>query len=49
MDSAARGVIDAYKLGESGSTWLATNDRPVIDISPTVKKAYDLLSEHVFN
>ncbi|XP_072943559.1 uncharacterized protein [Epargyreus clarus] len=46
-ESAARGVIDAYKQGESGSSWLATHDEPVKDITTTVKKAYDLLSAHV--
>ncbi|KOB71662.1 putative alcohol dehydrogenase, partial [Operophtera brumata] len=30
------------------NTWIATNDRPVKDITATVKKAYDLMSVHVF-
>ncbi|KAM3963420.1 LOW QUALITY PROTEIN: 15-hydroxyprostaglandin dehydrogenase [NAD(+)]-like [Aphomia sociella] len=44
-ESAARGLVDAYKKGESGSTWLVMEDKPVKDITENVKKAYDILSE----
>ncbi|KOB64820.1 putative alcohol dehydrogenase, partial [Operophtera brumata] len=47
-ESAAQGVVDAFKLAESGSTWLSTSNRPVRDITATVQKAYGILSELVF-
>ncbi|XP_073944300.1 15-hydroxyprostaglandin dehydrogenase [NAD(+)]-like [Choristoneura fumiferana] len=45
-ESAAKGVIEAYKLGKSGSTWLATRDLPVRDISDNITKAYEIMGEH---
>ncbi|XP_050345168.1 alcohol dehydrogenase 1-like [Nymphalis io] len=48
VESAARGVVDAIKHGESGSTWLSIADKPVRDITSTIKKAYGILSELVF-
>lgn len=45
-ESAAQGLVDAYKQAESGSTWLATNDNPAKDITGVVTKAYDLLYVH---
>ncbi|XP_063620861.1 15-hydroxyprostaglandin dehydrogenase [NAD(+)]-like [Cydia splendana] len=46
MESAAKGIIEAYKRGESGSTWLATRDEPVKDITEDIRKAYDILAVH---
>ncbi|XP_059050156.1 15-hydroxyprostaglandin dehydrogenase [NAD(+)]-like [Achroia grisella] len=43
--SAAVGLIEAYKKGKSGSTWLAVKDKPVRDITENVTKAYEILSE----
>ncbi|XP_046964947.1 15-hydroxyprostaglandin dehydrogenase [NAD(+)]-like [Vanessa cardui] len=48
VESAARGVVDAIKQGESGSTWLSIADRPVRDVTSTIKKAYGILSELVY-
>ncbi|CAH2086750.1 unnamed protein product [Euphydryas editha] len=46
-ESAARGVIDALKQGESGTTWLAIADKPVRNVTETVKKAYGILTDLV--
>ncbi|XP_061712002.1 15-hydroxyprostaglandin dehydrogenase [NAD(+)]-like isoform X1 [Cydia pomonella] len=46
MESAAKGIVEAYKRGESGSTWLATRDEPVKDITGDIRKAYDILAVH---
>nr|AXY94771.1 alcohol dehydrogenase AD1 [Galleria mellonella] len=48
-ESAARGLIEAYKKGKSGSTWLATTNRPVKDITNNIKRAYEIMSEDVFD
>ncbi|XP_047504852.1 15-hydroxyprostaglandin dehydrogenase [NAD(+)]-like [Pieris napi] len=45
--SAATGLIDACKRGDSGSVWLANDNKPVEDITPVVKKAYGLLTSLV--
>ncbi|XP_063531710.1 odorant receptor 46a-like isoform X1 [Cydia strobilella] len=47
MESAAQGVIDAYKKGSSGSTWIATRDLPAKDITDNVNRAYEILGEHI--
>ncbi|XP_026317309.1 dehydrogenase/reductase SDR family member 11-like [Hyposmocoma kahamanoa] len=44
-ESAAQGVIDAYKLGESGSTWLVNAGEPAADITSAVTRAYEIMSE----
>ncbi|CAH3893674.1 unnamed protein product [Pieris brassicae] len=44
-NSAATGLIDACKRGDSGSIWLVNNNKPVEDITPVVKKAYALLTD----
>ncbi|XP_026317166.1 15-hydroxyprostaglandin dehydrogenase [NAD(+)]-like [Hyposmocoma kahamanoa] len=46
-ESAARGVIDAYKQGESGSTWLLNADKPAADITHAVTKAYQIMGEGI--
>ncbi|XP_073944308.1 15-hydroxyprostaglandin dehydrogenase [NAD(+)]-like [Choristoneura fumiferana] len=46
MESAAKGVIDAYKKGASGSTWVASRDLPAVDITDNVDRAYQILGEH---
>ncbi|CAH2234368.1 jg5358 [Pararge aegeria aegeria] len=48
VESAAQGVVDALKRGESGSTWLAINDKPVRDVTDVIKKGYGVLSKLVF-
>ncbi|XP_047988192.1 15-hydroxyprostaglandin dehydrogenase [NAD(+)]-like [Leguminivora glycinivorella] len=45
IDSAAAGVVSAYKQAASGSTWLATRDLPVRDITNNVVRAYEILGE----
>ncbi|CAF4844795.1 unnamed protein product [Pieris macdunnoughi] len=46
-NSAATGLIEACKRGDSGSVWLVINNKPVEDITPVVKKAYGLLTSLV--
>ncbi|XP_061711996.1 15-hydroxyprostaglandin dehydrogenase [NAD(+)]-like [Cydia pomonella] len=47
VESAAQGVIDAYKKGCSGSTWIATRDLPAMDITDNINRAYDILGEDI--
>ncbi|XP_047988189.1 15-hydroxyprostaglandin dehydrogenase [NAD(+)]-like [Leguminivora glycinivorella] len=47
MESAAQGVIDSYKIGSSGSTWIVTRDLPAKDITDNVDRAYEILGEHM--
>ncbi|XP_072943893.1 15-hydroxyprostaglandin dehydrogenase [NAD(+)]-like [Epargyreus clarus] len=47
VDSAVRGLIEAYEKGDSGSTWLVTSGRPAEDITVNVKKAYQILVQGV--
>lgn len=49
VESAATGLIEVCKRGESGSVWLVKNDKPGVEITPVVKKAYSLLTETVTN
>ncbi|XP_053625217.1 farnesol dehydrogenase-like isoform X2 [Plodia interpunctella] len=44
-ETAANGLIDAYKHGDNGSTWLSTKDRPVKDITEEVTMAYKILTD----
>lgn len=44
-ESAIRGVLEAFRIGESGSTWLAANDKEPIEISKDVKEAYSIMSK----
>lgn len=46
--SAAKGLVEAFKEGKSGSTWLITNDKPAEDISGDIQKAYGIMSSKVF-
>ncbi|KAL4714090.1 hypothetical protein ACJJTC_008444 [Scirpophaga incertulas] len=45
--SAVDGLVDAYKKGKSGSTWLVIADQPAEDITDNVLKAYKILSKGV--
>ncbi|XP_046964556.1 15-hydroxyprostaglandin dehydrogenase [NAD(+)]-like [Vanessa cardui] len=45
---AAIGLVEAYKNGQSGSTWLVKNSKPAIDITSKINKAYEILSENIF-
>ncbi|CAG4908126.1 unnamed protein product [Colias eurytheme] len=47
VESAAKGLIEACKRGESASTWLVINDKEAKDITPAVKKAYSILLESI--
>uniref|UniRef100_A0A8R2R147 15-hydroxyprostaglandin dehydrogenase [NAD(+)] n=1 Tax=Bombyx mori TaxID=7091 RepID=A0A8R2R147_BOMMO len=49
MESAAKGLVEAYEHAKSGETWIITKNKPAKNITDTVKKAYELLSDHVFN
>ncbi|CAG5012038.1 unnamed protein product [Parnassius apollo] len=46
--SAAQGLLTAYRNGISGSTWLVTSNRPAEEITENVKKAYETLSEGIY-
>ncbi|XP_045485027.1 15-hydroxyprostaglandin dehydrogenase [NAD(+)] isoform X5 [Pieris rapae] len=46
-NSAATGLIDACKRGDSGSIWLVNDNKPAEDITPVVIKAYGLLTDLV--
>ncbi|XP_045782268.1 uncharacterized protein LOC123878933 [Maniola jurtina] len=48
VESAAKGVIEALKKGESGSTWLSIADKPVRNVTDVIKKGYGLFSTLVF-
>ncbi|XP_038215316.1 15-hydroxyprostaglandin dehydrogenase [NAD(+)]-like [Zerene cesonia] len=48
VESAAKGLIEVCKQGESASTWLVANDKKAKDITPAVKKAYSALLEALF-
>ncbi|CAH2243902.1 jg18569 [Pararge aegeria aegeria] len=49
VDSAVSGLIAAYVNGDSGSTWLITTNRPALDITNNVKKAFEILGQGVFD
>ncbi|XP_004921651.2 15-hydroxyprostaglandin dehydrogenase [NAD(+)] [Bombyx mori] len=44
-ESAARGLLEAYKNGASGSTWLVF-DSKVTEITSNIDRAYDIMSEN---
>ncbi|KPJ01718.1 15-hydroxyprostaglandin dehydrogenase [NAD+] [Papilio xuthus] len=46
--SAAEGVVHVYQNGTSGDTWLVNGNKPAINITEKVKKAYHILSEDIF-
>ncbi|XP_062526346.1 uncharacterized protein LOC101746362 [Bombyx mori] len=46
MESAAKGLVEAYEHAKSGETWIITKNKPAKNITDTVKKAYELLSDH---
>ncbi|KAJ2952589.1 hypothetical protein O0L34_g6912 [Tuta absoluta] len=48
-DSAVKGLVEAYKSGESASTWLISADKPGVDITKNVGKAYGILSTGIYD
>ncbi|CAK1582154.1 unnamed protein product [Parnassius mnemosyne] len=46
--SAAQGLLTAYRNGVSGSTWLVTSNRPAEEITENVKNAYKTLSQGIY-
>ncbi|CAH2074427.1 unnamed protein product, partial [Iphiclides podalirius] len=48
-ESAARGLLDAYKNGSSGSVWLIAGDKPSVDVTDLHNKGYDLYNHLVYN
>ncbi|XP_049866994.1 alcohol dehydrogenase 1-like [Pectinophora gossypiella] len=48
-ESAVKGLMDAFKKGESGSTWLASANKPAYDISANISKAYEIMSQGVYD
>ncbi|CAH2074421.1 unnamed protein product, partial [Iphiclides podalirius] len=47
--SAADGLLAAYRNGGSGSTWLVTSNRQAEEITQNVKDAYKILSQGVLD
>ncbi|GBP95240.1 15-hydroxyprostaglandin dehydrogenase [Eumeta japonica] len=47
-ESAAAGVMEAFKKGSSASSWLITHEQPAVDITNNVTEAYSVLSRGVF-
>ncbi|XP_028030462.1 15-hydroxyprostaglandin dehydrogenase [NAD(+)]-like [Bombyx mandarina] len=47
-DSAVNGLLDAYRDGKSGSTWLITADKPAEDITENITKGFEIMSRGVF-
>ncbi|CAK1592970.1 unnamed protein product [Parnassius mnemosyne] len=45
VESAARAVVQACKLGESGSVWFSGKDKPVKDVTDFVKEAYGIMTK----
>ncbi|XP_052737809.1 uncharacterized protein LOC112051333 [Bicyclus anynana] len=45
-NTAARGVVESYKRGKSGSTWLV-NSSKIYDISDDIHQAYTIMSKYV--
>ncbi|KAI8435230.1 hypothetical protein MSG28_003586 [Choristoneura fumiferana] len=45
LESAAKGMIEVYKHAKSGSTWIATRDLPVRDITGNITRAYQIMGE----
>ncbi|KOB64832.1 Alcohol dehydrogenase AD1, partial [Operophtera brumata] len=45
IESAVAGLIEAFKRGDGGSTWLVNADRPAEDITENITKAYDITSQ----
>ncbi|GBP31509.1 15-hydroxyprostaglandin dehydrogenase [Eumeta japonica] len=43
-ESAAAGVMEAFKKGSSASSWLITHEQPAVDITNNVTEAYSVLS-----
>nr|XP_013190072.1 unnamed protein product [Amyelois transitella] len=46
-ENAATALIDTYKNGQNGSTWLSVNDKPAKNITDQVTKAYKILSDTI--
>ncbi|KAJ2952256.1 hypothetical protein O0L34_g4532 [Tuta absoluta] len=47
-ESAVKGVLEAYKHGDSASTWLISSNKPAQDITKNVDKGYDIMGTGVF-
>ncbi|XP_023945716.2 15-hydroxyprostaglandin dehydrogenase [NAD(+)] [Bicyclus anynana] len=45
---AAQGVVQSYKIGESGSAWLINNNT-TLDITDRIKKANEIMSADIFS
>ncbi|KAJ0180354.1 hypothetical protein K1T71_003758 [Dendrolimus kikuchii] len=46
-ESASKGLLETYKNGKTGSTWLVAKDKPAIDYTETVDAAYKILSQQL--
>ncbi|KAL0893667.1 hypothetical protein ABMA27_013825 [Loxostege sticticalis] len=48
-ENAVRGLVDAYKQGASASTWLASGNKPVVDITANVEEAFTILGKGILD
>ncbi|XP_013139885.1 PREDICTED: 15-hydroxyprostaglandin dehydrogenase [NAD(+)]-like [Papilio polytes] len=48
-ESAARGVVDTYKNGRSGSVWLIAGGKPAIEVTDLYNKGFALFDHLVYN
>ncbi|KAL0870993.1 hypothetical protein ABMA27_004810 [Loxostege sticticalis] len=47
-DSAIKGVVETFKQGSHKSVWLATDDKPVQDITQLINNAYEMLQKAIY-
>ncbi|XP_053625671.1 15-hydroxyprostaglandin dehydrogenase [NAD(+)]-like [Plodia interpunctella] len=47
IDSAVRGLLDAYKNASSGSTWLVTSNKPGRDITKDVQNGFGIMGRYI--
>ncbi|XP_047987986.1 15-hydroxyprostaglandin dehydrogenase [NAD(+)]-like [Leguminivora glycinivorella] len=47
VESAVTGIIEVIRGGQSGTTWMVSNDNPAVDITKNVNESYEVLSKGV--
>ncbi|CAH2074429.1 unnamed protein product, partial [Iphiclides podalirius] len=46
---AARGLVNAYKNGSSGSVWIIAGEKPNVDVTDLYNRGYDVYNDHIYN
>ncbi|KAI5638521.1 short chain dehydrogenase domain-containing protein [Phthorimaea operculella] len=49
VESAVKGLVEAFKRGESASTWLISADKLAVDITNNVHKGYEIMSTGIYD